>query len=80
MDEKFNALLSIAIIPQTFNLIVEKENLDDVAAINEFYNSKAYELLAKEETKVWHYSPMCLYSIWKTEKETGEVIFPEEQS
>lgn len=78
MDIKFNTLLSIAIIPQTVDLIIKKEGLDDISAINEFYNSKTYEFLSIEETKMWHFSPMTLYSMWKHEKETGEVVFPEE--
>ena len=35
-------------------------------------------LLSKEETKMWHYSPMTIYMMWKHEKETGKVVFPEE--
>lgn len=78
MDEKFNSILSIALIPQTIDLIVKNEGLDDISAMTEFYHSKTYEMLGKEETKMWHFSPMTLYSMWKHEKETGEVIFPEE--
>ena len=78
MDEKFNAILSIALIPQTIDLITNKEEVDDILAINLFYQSKTYEMLSKEETKMWHYSPMTIYSIWKHEKDTGEVIYPEE--
>lgn len=78
MDEKFNSILSIALIPQTVDLIVKNEGLDDIAAMNEFYYSKTYEMLANEETKMWHFSPMTVYSMWKHEKETGEVVFPEE--
>ncbi len=78
MDEKFNTILSIAVIPQTVDLIIKKEGLDDISAIKEFYNSKTYEFLSIEETKMWHFSPMTLYSMWKHEKETGEIVFPEE--
>ena len=78
MDKKFDSILSIALIPQTIALIVEKDGVDDITAINEFYQSKVYDLLAKEETKMWHYSPMTVYMMWKHEKETGEIVFPEE--
>ena len=78
MDEKFNSILSIAIIPKTVDLIVKNEGLDDISAMNEFYHSKTYEKLEKEETKMWHFSPMIVYSMWKHEKETGEILFPEE--
>jgi uncharacterized membrane protein YoaT (DUF817 family) len=78
MDKKFNTLLSICIIPQILDLIVQNEKVDDIAAIDLFYNSKTYEFLSKEDTKFWHYSPLMLYTIWKYEKETGELYFPEE--
>jgi hypothetical protein len=77
MDERFNAILSIALIPQTVSLIVAKEGLDDITAINEFYNSKVYDMLSCEETKIWQYSPMTIYMMWKNEKQSGNVIFPE---
>ena len=78
MDYKFNSILSIAIIPNVIDLIVKNEGLDEISAMNAFYNSKTYEMLAIEETKMWHYSPMNLYSIWKHEKETGTIAYPEE--
>ena len=78
MDEKFNSILSIALIPQIVDLIAKNEGLDDIAAMNEFYHSGTYEMLAKEETKMWHFSPMTVYSMWKHEKKTGKIIFPEE--
>lgn len=78
MDEQFNSILSVILIPQIVDLIKEKEQMDDIVAINEFYHSKTYEFLANEKTKVWHYSPLTIYHMWKEEKETGEVIFPEE--
>ena len=78
IDKKFNSLLSIAIIPQTISIIAEKEGVDEIKAMNEFYQSKVYSLLSDEETKMWHYSPMTVYTMWKHEKETGEVVFPQE--
>ena len=78
MDYKFNSILSIAIIPNVIDLIVKNEGLDEISAMTEFYNSKTYEMLAIEETKMWHFSPMTVYSMWKHEKETGEIVFPEE--
>lgn len=78
MDEKFNAILSIVLIPQTVDLIVRNEGLDDISAMNTFYQSRTYEMLAKEETKMWHFSAMTVYTMWKHEKETGELVFSEE--
>ncbi len=78
MDSKFNSILSIAIIPQTISLIAEKNNMDETKALNEFYDSKVYSLLSDEKTKMWHYSPLVISEMWKHEKETGEILFPEE--
>lgn len=78
MKEKFRAIMSVIVTPMVVELLVEKEGLDDVSAITEFYHSKTYSMLAQEETKTWHYSPLTLYHMWKDEKETGELIWPEE--
>lgn len=78
MDEKFNSILSITIIPQTVALIAEKEQIDEMKAMDEFYQSKVYAELSEEETKMWHYSPLTIYTMWKHEKETGEILYPEE--
>ena len=75
MDEKFNTILSIVLIPQIVSLIVEKDKLDEITALNEFYQSKVYDLLAIEDTKMWHYSSLTLYMMWHHEKETNELIF-----
>ena len=77
MDEKFNSILSIAIIPQTVALIAEKEKIDEMKAMDEFYQSDVYAKLSEEETKMWHYSPLTIYTMWKHEKETGEILYPE---
>ncbi len=78
MDEKFTTLLSVVIVPKVIELMIQNEKLDAVSAITQFYESKTYEVLAKEETKVWHFSPLTIFSMWKDEKETGILLFPEE--
>lgn len=77
MDERFNAILSVSLIPQIVSLIIDKERVDENTAINMFYESNTYDLLSNEDTKMWHYSPLMIYHIWKSEKETGEVNYPE---
>lgn len=78
MDNKFNSILTVTILPYTISLIAKHEKFDDITAINKFYYSKTYEMLTNEKTKMWHFSPMTIYTIWKHEQETGELIFPEE--
>ena len=77
MDEKFNAILSVSLVPQIVYLIINKEKVDEDTALKWFYESKTYDCLSKEYTKMWHYSPLMIYHIWKNEKETGEVAYPE---
>ena len=77
MDEQFKALLSVSLVPQIIRIIIDKESVDENTALNWFYESKTYDSLSDEETKMWHYSPLMIYHIWKKEKETGEVIYPE---
>ena len=77
MDKQFNTILSIALIPQVVDLIITNYKISDSLALERFYSSKTYELLSKEETKIWHYSPLTIYSMWESVAKTGEIIFPE---
>ena len=76
MDEKFNAILSVAIIHQVVDLIVQNEGLDDIAAMTEFYRSATYEALSKEETKTWHFSPSPCTICGKTKRKAASLSFP----
>lgn len=80
MDEKFNAILSIVLLPQIIELIEQNEKIDEMTALRAFYDSKTYALLSREETALWHYSPMMLYTMWKSETVNGEIAFPEESA
>ncbi len=76
-QKKFEAVLKL-LIPQVIHLITEKKNIDEVTASRDFYNSKVYELLENEKTKLWHFSPLTLFNMYEDETKTGDVIFPEE--
>jgi len=76
-QKKFEAVLKL-LIPQVIYLITEKKNIDEVTASRDFYNSKVYELLENEKTKLWHFSPLTLFNMYEGETKTGDVIFPEE--
>ncbi|HIR22226.1 MAG TPA: hypothetical protein IAB32_00380 [Candidatus Scatosoma pullicola] len=77
-DQEFHTLLSCAIVPQVVDLIARNEKLSETDALNTFYRSETYAFLEREDSKVWHYSPMALYHIWKSERETGKPEWPEE--
>lgn len=36
-------------------MIAEKENISENAAITKLFNSELYAILEQEDTKVWHY-------------------------
>ena len=75
--KKFEAVL-VLLIPQVVHLIVENYSCSDVAAAEEFYNSKVYSFLEEEDTKLWHFSPLTLFHMFEEEKHTGTFAFPEE--
>lgn len=76
-QKKFEAILKI-LVPQIIHLITENYELDEISASTKFYNSKLYELLEKEDTKLWHFSALTLFNMFDEENQTGEFSFPEE--
>lgn len=77
-DEQLPSFLGIAVLPFIVKLMNENLHLTNLDAISTLYNSKLYSLLEKEDTKLWHYSPLTLFNMLQSEIETGEIIFPEE--
>jgi hypothetical protein len=77
-QEKLHALLAI-IIPQILQYIMEQQHTDVKEAAVILYNSKLYEMLENEESKLWHLSAATLCSLLKQELNTGSIDFPEEQ-
>ena len=70
-------MLSIILIPQIVEIIIQREKIVEDEALLRFYLSKTYKMLSNEESKLWYYSPLTIYEIWKNELETGELILPE---
>ncbi len=75
--EKFESML-ILIVPDIVKLIVENYPWDEVTASKNFYNSKVYEKLEDEKTKLWHLSPLTLFNMFDEEQKIGAFIYPEE--
>ena len=75
-ENQFNAMLAI-IVPHIIELIINS-NLDTDKAISLFYESKLYQELSDEKSKLWHYSPMTLYTMYQDELLTGSYDYPEE--
>ncbi|MGL4943303.1 MAG: hypothetical protein ACRC46_08940 [Thermoguttaceae bacterium] len=76
-SERFSAML-VLLVPAVVEVIVQKCGLDEIQATESFYNSKVYELLEDETTKLWHFSPLTLFLMFDEEQKTGQISFPEE--
>ena len=76
-ENQFSSLLAL-IVPQIIEKITENSNVTDVDAINKFYNSRLYSELSDEKSKLWHYSPLLLYTMYQDELRTGNYLYPEE--
>lgn len=76
-ENQFSAMLAI-IVPSIIELITKNSNVDDDQAISRFYQSKLYQELSDETSKLWHYSPMTLYTMYQDELLTGAYEYPEE--
>lgn len=75
--EKFSAIMGI-LVEQVVHLIAENYGCDELTASNDFYKSDVYALLEKEESKIWHFSPLTLFNMFDEEKRTGKFELPEE--
>ena len=75
-EDQFSVMLAI-IVPPIIEQITKNSNIDDDKAISGFYPSKLYHELS-DESKLWHYSPMTLYTMYQDELLTGSYDYPEE--
>lgn len=75
-QKKFEAML-VLIVPKVISLIASNYEMDEVTATRIFYESKVYSLLEQENTKMWHLSPLALFTMFDEEQKTGNITFPE---
>ena len=61
------------------NVTVENRSLTLGEASDLMYNSKLYEVLEDEKTKMWRLGYPLLYDLLEEELTTGKITFPEEQ-
>ncbi len=76
-EDQFSAMLVI-IVPPIIEQITKNSNIDDDKAISHFYQSRLYKELSDEKSKLWHYGPMTLYTMYQDELLTGFYDYPEE--
>ena len=76
-EDQFSAMLAI-IVPPIIEEIAKNSNVDVEQIIPKFYQSKLYQELSAEKSKLWHYSPKTLYTMYQDELLTGSYDYPEE--
>ncbi|MCL2834061.1 MAG: hypothetical protein FWD78_12895 [Treponema sp.] len=79
MDKKNISSVIAMITPGIIKLLIENRKLDLEDASEILYNSRLYELLEDEETKMWRLGFPLLYDLLEEELTTGNITFPEEQ-
>jgi hypothetical protein len=78
MDKSISPVIAM-ITPGILNLLMENRRLNVEEASNLLYNSRLYEALEDEKTKVWRLGYPLLYDMLEEELTTGQITFPEEQ-
>ncbi|MGH4137871.1 hypothetical protein [Clostridium sp.] len=73
---KFDAVIPI-ISSALVEKIVAELNLSDTDAVTILYSSHLYEMLEREETKVWQYSTEKLFELFLEESNNGNITFPQ---
>ncbi|MDR1437245.1 MAG: hypothetical protein LBI65_03905 [Candidatus Symbiothrix sp.] len=73
---QFDNILPLKVQP-VIGLLTSREKLPFVEALRYLYSSCLYELLEREETKVWYYSPAMLLELLVEEKQTGHLQLPD---
>ena len=78
MDKNISSIIAM-ITPGILNLLISNRGLELEEAAGLLYNSRLYETLEDEKTKVWRLSYPLLYNLLEEELTTGKITFPEEQ-
>ena len=74
---EFKATLQM-LVPMVISEMSQKFGLSESEAIPALYSSSLYSRLEREETKLWHLSPLALSELWDEERRTGKIVYPEE--
>jgi len=73
---KFDAMFPI-ICSSLAEKIASELNLSEKDAVKKLYSSRLYELMEREETKIWHYSTEKLFELYLEESISGKISFPQ---
>ena len=64
-------------VQDLISLMIDNQNVNFAEAMQWLYNSKLYEALSIEDTKLWHLSTEKLIDLLLIEKNTTELIYPD---
>jgi len=73
---EFTGILKL-IIPKVIEEMIKRRNISQNEVIKLFYLSETYRLLEKENSKMWHFSPVALCDIFERELDGKELEIPE---
>ncbi len=64
-------------ILQTFDaelarLIAENREISEMDALRLFLASETHAMLADDDLKLWHFSPLVIYDLWENEEAAGD--------
>ncbi len=77
MDDKvFESIIPLK-VQDLVSLIIELKHFEFREALPYLYQSKVYEALSNEETKLWHLSTQKIFEMLEVEKQTNELIYPD---
>ena len=65
------------ITPKVVEEVMKSRNMTQNEAVKLFYLSETYSLLEKENSKMWHFSPIALCDIFERELDGKELAIPE---
>jgi len=77
MEEKMFATIMPILVGGLVNKIIDETCISEDEAFQRLYNSKLYEVLENEKTKVWTYSISMLFDLYLAEVTTGSLELPE---
>lgn len=75
--ERFASILEIK-VSGLVEVLMQSKRLDLDQALLSVYRSKLYAALEREETKLWHHSPLLLLDCLESEFRIGKPEFPDE--
>ena len=75
MTNEYKALTQLY-TPCIIEAIKKEFAVDDIKALEMFYNSNLYKKYMDEESKIWHFSSFAIANLLKQEIETGAIEYP----